>query len=82
MILVKFNGKTYACDVRVSGRYEDNVQIDGLEATCSDGLPVNETTIEKLVDVLHDRYADELYELWYDRQIGAAEYYAELMQDQ
>ena len=54
--------------VSVSGKYQDDIQIDSLEYRDSD-----EEVSEEVYDYVMDNYGDVLYELWYQDKICEAE---------
>lgn len=55
--------------ISVSGRYEDDIQID--EAYYVDS---EEEVLDDVIDYIQSQYADEIYQEWYENKCGEAEY--------
>ena len=70
MLVKDSNGRE--CEISVYGRFDDDIQIDSAVYT-DDGTDVPDDQVE----FLYDHYASEIYEHWFENQIGAAESYYE-----
>jgi hypothetical protein len=56
-------------EISVSGRYEDDIQIE-------EAYYVDETLGEvsdETINYIQDNYAEDIYESWFDKQLGMSE---------
>jgi hypothetical protein len=56
-------------EISVTGRYEDDIQIEEVYYVDESLGEVS----DKVVDYIMDNYQQEIYELWFDNQIGMSE---------
>jgi hypothetical protein len=70
-MLVK-DSKGLGVEISVYGSCDDDIQIDSA-VYVSTGLDVDDTEI----DFIQDTYASEIYDYWFENQVGAAESYCE-----
>lgn len=56
--------------VTVSGKYEDDIQIESAEFVSRNGEVPDED-----IEFLQDKFADEIYEAWMELRIAQADYY-------
>lgn len=66
MILKDQDGRDV--ELYVSGRYEDDITIDEIYY-----LDSSDDVSDETIDYIYDTYAEEIYQCWYEKQIGAAE---------
>lgn len=53
----------------VCGRYEDDIEITDIQYVNRDDEVSDED-----VDYVMNNYASDIYDMWYENQVGAAEY--------
>ena len=59
-------------EISVSGRYDDDIQIEEASYVDSD-----EEVSEETIEFIQDKFADKIYEEWYENKACESEYFFE-----